>query len=184
MTRTVHASVITELAKDDFTMVSLLAMHFSTVVRITDAQFDLVYDANTYSSDENLIQIGDVSESSEIRVGSINVTFGGADQTYISMFLNNDYVDVRVQYWKAFLDDSFGIIGDPLLMFDGYIGAPKIDERDGVSKMTIEAASHWANFDMKVGRKTNDNSQQAVFSGDTGMEYASHTIRDIRWGRK
>ena len=43
--------------------------------------------------------------------------------------------------------------------------------------------SHWADFEKKSGRKTNNTSQQRFFSADKGMEFSSENVLDIKWGR-
>ena len=43
--------------------------------------------------------------------------------------------------------------------------------------------SHWADFEKISGRKTNPTSQQRFFSTDVGMDFASQTVLDIKWGR-
>ena len=49
--------------------------------------------------------------------------------------------------------------------------------------MNLVVTSHWADFDLKAGRKTNDSSQQMFFSGDKGMEFSGLMTEDIKWGR-
>ena len=183
MTRSIHADVITELAKDDFNYADLLRFDFSAGSQyLNTSQYSIVYDSNTYAP-ADITAISSLSESSELRVGTLNIDIGGADQTYIALFFNNEYVGVRSRWYRAVLDDSMAIIGDPILMFDGEISGWKGADTSATSKMTITCASHWANFETISGRKTNQNSQQTFFPSDLGMEYASHTIRDIRWGR-
>ena len=42
---------------------------------------------------------------------------------------------------------------------------------------------NFANFEKKSGRQPNNNSQQRFFSTDVGMDFASQTVLDIKWGR-
>ena len=39
------------------------------------------------------------------------------------------------------------------------------------------------NFDDTNGRRTTEASQQRHYSTDRGMQFASTTTKDIRWGR-
>ena len=54
----------------------------------------------------------------------------------------------------------------------------------------IEKATEWlrqkgiTSAEKKSGRQTNNNSQQRFFSTDVGMDYASQTVLDLKWGRK
>jgi len=184
MTRAIHASVVTEFAKDDFNMVSLLFLDFTTPIYITDAGRDVDSGGQTYDTSVHILNISSVSESADLRVGTLRIDLSGAEQTYISLLLNNDYIDIQVKYYKALYDDTWTLIGDALLIFDGNISGFKIVDSGKKSMISIECASHWANFDTINGRRSNDSSQKIHFSTDDGMEFASHTERDIRWGKK
>ena len=190
MTRSISASVVTELANDDMNMVSLLYMGFASPIYLTDAGRDVDSGGNTYISSPHMLDIGNVQENADIRVGALTFTLSSVEQTYAALFLTNDYIDVRVQYWKALLDDSWSLIGTALQMFDGRISGAKFADTDpasgggGKSKLMVECASHWANFETIAGRRSNDSSQKIYFPTDEGMEFASHSERDIVWGRK
>lgn len=183
MTRSIHADVITELAKDDFNYADLIRMDFAGGSQyINSSLYEITYDANAYVPTD-ITRLSAVSEASKLTVGNLTIGIGGADQTYIALFFNNDYVGVRTRWYRAVLDDAMAIIGTPIVMFDGEISGWKGGDSNTKSEMTITCASHWANFDTISGRKTNQNSQQIFFPTDLGMEFASHTTRDIRWGR-
>ena len=195
MTRNIHASVITELAKDDFNMVSLLRMGFQVGspladVMITDADFDVTYTTadspqviDTYTSSGHITDLQTVTEASDLKVGTLTITMSAVEQTYMNIFLTTDYIDVRVRYYRAVVDDAYAVIGQPLLMFDGRISGYKLSESGSKSTLSITCASHWANFDIISGRKTNPASQQGLFPSDLGMDYAAHTVYDIEWGK-
>ena len=189
MSRGNHAAVTTELATDGFNMVSLLHLGFSVGspeagIYLTDAQFDVPYDGNTYLTSGHILKIGDVTESASMRVGTLNITLSAVDQTYVSLFLSTDHIDLQLRYWKAILDDTYAIIGDPILYFDGRIGGFTINESASKSEIPFSSASHWANFDTIAGRKTNSNSQQIHFPGDLFFAFASQNQQNIPWGRK
>ena len=48
MSRSVHASVISELAKDAFEMAHLIKIDFATPVYLTDNAYTLSHDGNVY----------------------------------------------------------------------------------------------------------------------------------------
>ena len=58
-----------------------------------------------------------------------------------------------------------------------------IDENTNQSIINLTCASNFADFDLTLGRSTNETSQQRFFSGDRGFQYAGVTVREIRWGR-
>ena len=71
-----------------------------------------------------------------------------------------------------------------MMLYKGKIESFTIQETDTTSSVNLSIVSHWADFEKKNGRKTNNTSQQRFFSGDVGMDFASQTVQDIKWGRE
>ena len=69
-------------------------------------------------------------------------------------------------------------------MYKGTIDTYAITESDNESVLSLSVVSHWADFEKRSGRLTNNNSQQRFFSTDVGMNFSSQTVLDIKWGRK
>ena len=183
MTRTIDAATVTALSSDSIRMANLIQMDFSPVVRITDWHRELSLLSETWESSGHILNISSATETAELRINSVSLTLSGVDQTFLSLFLNNNYHDIRVRRYKAFLDSSEAIIGAPVMVFDGRISDFGLDENEGQSNIEIVVASHWANYDAKNGRRSNHNSQQKHFPGDDGFEFAADTVEDIKWGR-
>jgi hypothetical protein len=76
------------------------------------------------------------------------------------------------------------LIADPFLLYKGNI-ENFCYWRNKITKaiVNLTIVSHWADFEKKNGRKTNNTSQQRFFSTDVGMDFASQTVLDIKWGR-
>ena len=69
-------------------------------------------------------------------------------------------------------------------VFDGRIMNYNIRETDSTATVTMTVASLFADFERKNGRRTNNASQQRVFSSDLGMNFSAEIVKDIKWGRK
>ena len=184
MPRGLNSTLITELEKDSFRLCSLVFIDVGSGVRLTDYGHDITYDSNTYLSSEHLLKIGEPKESRELRVNTMSLLLSGVEQTYISLFLGNDYINRQLLIYRAGISSAGAVIGEPFLAFDGRLTRFEITEGRNLSEVTVEAASHWADFDKKSGRLTNNNSQQQFFPDDIGFQYAANTIRDLKWGRK
>lgn len=184
MPRSLDSAVIAELQNDNFNFCHLVFIDFDTQLRITDNFRDVVYGGNTFVASSHLLDVGSPTEQSQLAVGSINLTLSGVEQSYISAFLQSNWINKRVTIQRALLDDNNNIIGTPIPVFDGQITQFSIDESDNESSIDIAIASHWANFELKAGRFTNNNSQQYHFAGDLGFEYAANSVKDLRWGRE
>jgi hypothetical protein len=183
MARDLTTAVKNEIVTDSLQPVNLIYINVGTALRVTDHYKDLTYDSNTYTASSLFTKLSSVTESSEIQVSNITVTFTGADQTITSLFLNNPYLEKEAEIYKGFIDGNETLIADPFLLFKGRIESFSINESLDNSKVNVVIASHWADFSKVEGRKTNTGSQQIHFSGDLGFEFASQTVQDIKWGR-
>lgn len=185
MPRGLDAATKTALASDYVTLCNLVYLDIGTNgIYLTDHAIDLTYDGDTYNSSNDLLSIGEPKESRELRVNTLTLSLSGADQTYISLFLQNAFMNKQAKFYKAVLQsDNVSIAGSPILVFDGRMVRWEINESRTTSEVLVEVASHWADFDKKAGRLTNSTSQQRYFTGDKGFEFAAKSVKDLQWGR-
>jgi hypothetical protein len=184
MTRLIDSATIAELAKDDFNLATLIRFDFSSVLYLTDWDRDISALSATWNSSPHFLGVGDVKETSDLRVNTVDITLSGVEQSYVSLFLSQNYIDVPARIYRAVLDDNDIVIGSPILVFNGVITNYDIQDSKSESTVTVQIASHWKDFEKENGRKTNDNSQKIYFPNDEGFEFAAKTIKDLKWGRK
>lgn len=184
MPRTINASTITALGQDEIKMCHLVQIDFPSVIRITDSFYDIVSGGDTFTASGHFLDIGQPRETEELRVGSVGISLSAVDKAYVSIFLAEEYLNRRVRIWKAVLDSANQVIGDAISVFDGEITGYAISEDASSAIISVSCASHWADFERKAGRLTNNNSQQFYFSTDTGFRFAAESIKDIKWGKK
>lgn len=183
MPRTINASTITALESDQVRLAHLVEISFDTPLYLTDYFHEIAYGGNTYDPASHLLSLDDAQETQDLRVGSITVNISGVDQSYISIFLNQEYVNREVNIWLAILGSDGSITGDPIKTFDGQISGYSLQESKNSCVINMNVASHWADFERKTGRFTNNNSQKYLFPSDTGMRFAAESIKDIKWGK-
>jgi hypothetical protein len=184
MARGINASTISALQTDSFSMCHLVQLDFPTVIRITDWNRDISALSTTFQSSGHLLEIGQSAETSEPRTNSIDLSLSGVSQEYISIFLSSNYMDVRARIWIAVLGANDTVVGAPFLIFDGRIANFGIDDSEQDSVLSVEISSHWKDFELRKGRRTNRNSQQYYFSTDEGMDFAGAVVQDLKWGRE
>jgi len=187
MTRSLTSAVKTELATNDIRPVHLITIGFATPVNLTDCSFSLTSSVSgssvTYNASDFILGISNHTEETDITKSSVSLNLSGADQTFISTVLSENVVNDSVDIFRGFLDDSNALISDPFLLYRGKIDSFDIAETDKDSQVNLSIVSNWADFEKKNGRKTNNTSQQRFFSADVGMDFASQTVQDIKWGR-
>ena len=188
MARTLTTAVKNELLTNEIRPVHLLTIGFGTPVNLTDNSFNLTSSisgsSTTYTASSFLVSVPSFTEETDLTKTSLNIVLSGADQTFISTCLNENIVNDSVEIYRGVLDSNNSLIADPLLLYSGNIDTFQIDETETESSVTLTVVSHWADFDKKSGRQTNNNSQQRFFNTDVGMDFSSQTVLDIKWGRK
>ena len=187
MARTLTTSVKNELLTGQIRPIHLIEIGFSTPVFLTDCGFDLTSSVSgssrTYTASPHLVGGSSFEEQTDISKTSLSLSLSGADQTFISTCLNENVVNDDVDIFRGLLDSSNALIADPLLLYSGNIDTFQIGETEKDSNVTLTIVSHWADFEKKSGRQTNNNSQQRFFSSDVGMDFSSQTVLDLKWGR-
>ena len=187
MTRSLTTAVKNELATNDIRPVHLITIGFATPVNLTDCAFPLTSSVSgssvTYTASSFLLSITNFTEETDITKTSLGLSLSGADQTFISTVLSENITNDEVTVFRGLLNSSNALIADPLLLYKGNIENYSIQESDKQSNLTLSIVSHWADFEKKNGRKTNNASQQRFFSTDVGMDFSSEIISDIKWGR-
>jgi len=188
MTRSLSTAIKNELATNDIRPIHLITIGFNTPVNFTDNSFDLTSSVSgssvTYSASSHFLGISDFTEQTDVSKSSISITLSGADQSFISIVLNENVINDIVTIHRGLLADDNTIIADPFLLYKGTIENFEIQEQATSSSLALSIVSHWADFNKRNGRKTNNTSQQRFFSSDLGMDFASESVLDIKWGKE
>jgi len=192
MTRSIASATQTKLAGRQIFVADLIELQLSTPQYLTTTNIDIDYDSstapdagtNTYLAQGQFLAYGNIVESADLRISSIDMTFTAVDTTTIALLMSNDYIDKRVVIYRAILDEDYSFTSDDIwLMFDGAVTAYGIKETENTATVTITIASQFADFLRKNGRRTNPASQNIHFSSDKGMDFSPQIVKDIKWGK-
>jgi len=193
MSRSLPAPVVLEIAKDSLKYIDLIEVHFDAADGgtkfLTNGQFPFAVSTTTSGGSQTFVANGEfisfemVNETDEARINEINIILSGVSTTFTDLFLNNNYVERRIVIYRQFLDSANAAISTPVMLFDGEIKNFAINDQSDTSQVVIKSASVFYNFDDTNGRRTTEASQQRHYPSDKGMQFASTTTQDIRWGR-
>ena len=193
MSRGLATAVKTELAKDKITYVDLIELHFDSADGgtkfLNNGQFsfqvstDTSGGSQTFNANGEFLSFEMIKETESAKVNEINIVLSGTSNTFTTLFLNNNYVERRVVIYRQFFDTANATISTPVMLFDGERKNFTVNEQQDTSTVTIKRASVFYNFEDNNGRRTTDSNQKTEFPSDQGMEFASTTTKDIRWGR-
>jgi hypothetical protein len=184
MSRGLHSTLQTELATDHLDQIHLIKFSIGgTTYFRTTGYFDIEYDSNTYTASGDVLGVPSIRESSSLNTSEVDFTITSVSQAFLSLFLNNNHIHQPVTIYRAYLTDAGALVTNPYTYFVGYISGYSVNETKTSSQLSIKIANHWSNFQMKKGRRTNNNSQQILFSGDKFFEFTTAIISDIEWGK-
>ena len=192
MPRNLSSGLITSLSGRQIRVADLIEIHLSTPIYFNTSFVDLTYDsvsapdagANTYLAQGQFIGLGNVQETKDLKIGTMNIAFTAVDYTTLGYVLNNEYIDRRVVVYRAVLDDNYAIDSTKVFQyFDGRIKDFNISESKETATLAFNVGSQFADFSKISGRRTNSDSQQRFFSGDVGFEFSPQIQTDIKWGR-
>lgn len=192
MPRNLNTLLISKLSSNKLYVVDLVELHLDTAVYFTNGHIDINYDSstapdagtNTYVAQGQYLGFGDVTESQDIRVSSLALTFTAVDYTTLAYVLRNDYIDRRVVMYRVVLNDDYTFDTKNVFQyFDGNINDFTINESNESATLTLRVSSQFADYERTNGRRTNNTSQQRFFPTDVGLEFAPQIQTDIKWGR-
>ena len=192
MARGIASSLQTKLAARSVFAADLIELHLSTPLYFTSTNIDIDFDSdtapdtgsNTYLAQGQFLFFSNITESSDLRVGQIDMTFTAVDTTTVALLINNEFMNKRVVIYRAVLDNEYNFTSDDVFtVFDGNIMGYSINETNDTATVTITVASQFADFERTSGRRTNPASQQIHFANDKGMDFSAQIVKDLKWGR-
>lgn len=200
--RGLSAAVKEYLARTQLTVVHLFYFGFSTPDYFADGRYDIVWNGNTYLATGDILEVPQIKHTAAPSLDSVEIRISGVNQANIYKVLAEDFTGVEVKIHRALVTEGlvpasnlypgstmypssgWTIVGTPIELFFGTLDNPSVRENpeDGTSEIAWKATSHWLDFERVAGRRTNDADQQKWFPGDKGMEFASKSIADLKWG--
>ena len=203
MTRDIASGTVTKLEANSIFYAELIQLHLRTtgsdlLVQYTSANADLevatsTSSENTYVSQGQFINFGNLKETADMQIQSFDLTFTAVDTTTLAALIASDTSQSssgsalngrRVVVHRVILDADYTHTSDDVYMiFDGLINGFSLSEDENTATVNLNCSSRFVNFDATAGRKTTVGSQQIYFPQDLGFEFASSLKKDVRWGQ-
>jgi len=181
MPRSLSSALQTQVSSTATKTAFLVELNLSSTIRLTDWYTNLSYDSNSYEAGGSFLTVDSTTETGQLQVDEINLGFSNITDQVRSLVQDGAFTDKTVEIYIAYFNSDETIVG-AINYFTGQIRNVAIQENINDSTLSMTVASHWANWNLTKGRHFSDESQQSFSSGDKGMEFATQTKSDVRWG--
>ena len=182
MPRSLSTAVQTQVSADATKIAFLVELNLSTVIRLTDFYRNIIYESESYEAGGAFLTVDDTTESGKLEVNDIKLSFSNVTDDVRSLVQSGAFTDKAVNIFLAYFNTDETLVG-AVNYFTGNISSVGITETIDNTVLTIQVASHWANWNLTKGRHFSDASQQEFSSGDKGLEFATQVKEDVRWGK-
>jgi len=181
MPRSLSTALQTQVSSTATKTAFLVELNLSSTIRLTDFYTNVVFDSNTYEAGGSFLTVDTTAETGQLQVDEVNIGFSNITDQVRSLVQSGAFTDKTVEIYLAYFDANETIVG-AINYFTGQIRNVSLKENIDDSVLSMTVASHWSNWNLTKGRHFSDESQQSFSSGDKGMEFATQTKQDVRWG--
>lgn len=185
MSRTLTANQLAAIASDQNAMYWLFRIDLDVPLLLTTCYKDITWNSEDYLSDPFILEVPTIDDDLDLKIRRYNFKLSSVNNINVAGFLLDPPYFRKIDLYKFWLDSSGAMIDDAVLRFSGYFAkfSNNFDQSTGESVQEIEAVSEFVDFDRLNGRQCNNESQQAIFPGDTGLRHAETKYDNLPWGR-
>jgi hypothetical protein len=189
LTRGIDSETDTSLKSSQTIAVPLLYLDFPSLAKYYSGSntnivlsSGVVMPAGTYVGVGGISTIGTSEESTELKSTSLTAEINGLDSSAIALVLSEQYYGRDALFGIAVLNSSYQIIGEPILLFKGFISVLNT-QLDTDTKITVNIESILADWERPRVKRYNDASQKLIDGTDTGFRNVENIInKEIIWG--
>lgn len=181
MPRSLSTALQNQVAAAETKTAFLVDLGLSTTIRLTDWYSNVTYNSNSYEAGGSFISIDSATETGQLQIDELNINFSNVTNEVRNLVQNGAFTDKTVEIYIAYFDANESLVG-AINYFTGQIREVSISENVKESVLSMTVASHWANWNLTKGRHYTDESQKLYYTNDRGLEFATQTKNDVRWG--
>lgn len=158
----------------------LVEMQFASgQLNITNWPVPITVGATTYIGVGSLGSVGQIKESEDGAVQTVDLELSQVSSTNLSLALGSvpNYQNKPVRIYVAVTDADFNISGTPKMRFAGFMNTVKI-KRDG-NRGVITLSCSTGGYDVRrnpVALRINHAQHQVLHPGERGLEYVADLI--------
>jgi nitrogen fixation protein len=186
MARDIPADLKTELTQKVIAPAYLVEIELQdSTLYLCDTAQNIVWGGHTYLANGWIQAIADISESTDPKSMSIDITLGGIPEEINSLMFLNIRQNKKAAIYFATVNVVGALNTTPYLIFRGLLDYPEINDSAEESTITLHYDSAFAKLDKPSNRRYTDEEQKVMFPGDRGFEFIKKLVEDWNgtWGK-
>ncbi len=143
---------------------------------------NITFGGNTYLGSGDILSIGGITESSEVKANGIQINLSGIPSELISSALNESYQGRSAKVFLGVINNGV-VVNDPYMIFKGSMDTMSISDSGDSANIALSAESRLIDLDRARERRFTSEDQKIDFPNDKGLEFiTSLQEKAIVWG--
>ena len=159
---------------------------YTQTLRVWTGYSEFNIDGQNYLGLGNLISVGQVEESADVKANGLNITLTGLDTTILSGAFNETQQGIVVNVYFGVLtntSNAIAIVDTPYLSFSGNVDTVVISEGGESSTITFNLENKLIALEQPIDFRYTDQDQKYFFPNDKGLEFVDDLQdKNIVWG--
>jgi len=184
MARTLGSNFEAELAAGEVQPFFAVLMEFDGGdMRVWNGYGDITIDGETYVGSADFLNLGEITETSEVQAAGVSVALTGLDSSLVATALDEAYQGRPLKIFFGFLDNTGTIIDTPYTIFSGRMDVMTIEDAGATANINVTAESRLIDLDRSRARRFTSEDQKIDYPDDKGLEMVA-SLQDtvIIWG--
>jgi hypothetical protein len=144
-------------------------------VYLTTRPYHFTYGGQTWLANNWLLPTQNIEETIDLQANTMSIYLQGIDSTAVSLVLASLTRAKKGKLLLAGFNEDRSIIADPFEVFSGFFDGAELSDDGENCKLVVSyenqllRGQNWSQF------RYTTNSQQALYAGDKGFDYAALT---------
>ena len=179
------SSIVNRLGADEQALFFAVKAEFDTDdILVWSGIDDLVIGSDTYTGAGTLLSVSNSEDNLELKSNGIVVALSGMDTTVVNYALTENYQNRPITIFMGYVMGGTNEVAGTLTLFKGRMTSLVINDTPEGSTVTIDAENRLVDLDRPSNLRYTKESQNFLFSGDTGFNrVASLQDKQINWGK-
>lgn len=153
-------------------------------VRVWNGYGNYIWGGNTWQGTGHLGEIGNISESSDLKANGVALKLSGIPSGEIASALADNAQGVAARIYFGALDGAGSLVSDPYLVFDGLVDFTVIDDDGKSASITVQLEKELIASNTQPRRYTEEDQKIDDDTDEFFSLLAGNVGKNFTWGKK